>query len=107
MKEPERRFYNDLSKQEQDHWVSELRPHPAIAQLTPLTYLAYQHHPVVYLFCENDEAISLEIQKSMVGGSGVDFKVETCTAGHSPFLSQIDDLIGVVEKMAVVKAVEI
>lgn len=100
MKKPDRRFFNDLSKQEQDHWVSELRPQPAIAQLTPITYTAYKHHPVVYLYCENDEAISFEIQKIMVGNSGVDFKIESCTAGHSPFLSQIDNLLGVVKRMA-------
>lgn len=100
MKETHRRFYNDLSKQDQDHWVSELRRQPAVAQRTPLTYTAYKHHPVVYLYCENDEALPLEVQKTMVADSGVDIKIETCSAGHSPFLSQIDNLVGVIKRMA-------
>jgi len=100
MLEPERRFYNDLSKREQDHWISELRPHPSIAQLTPLTYVAYRHHPVYYLFCENDEALPLELQRMMVVGTGLDFKTETCTAGHSPFLSQPETVLNFVRKLA-------
>lgn len=100
MIEPDRRFYNDLPKEDQDHWVSELRPQPAIAQLTPITYTAYKHHPVVYMYCENDEALLIDIQKMMVEESGVDFKIETCTAGHSPFLSEIDSLLGVVKRVA-------
>jgi pimeloyl-ACP methyl ester carboxylesterase len=101
MLEPDRRFYNDLSKQEQDHWVSELRPHPAIAQLTPLTYTAYLHHPVYYLFCENDEALPLDLQKMMVSNTPVDFKTESCSAGHSPFLSQPETVLNFVNKIAV------
>ena len=100
VKEPHRRFYNDLPKQDQDHWVSELRPQPAIAQLTPLTYTAYKYHPVTYLYCENDEGLPFEVQKTMVEHCDVNLKIETCTAGHSPFLSQIDTLLWVVERMA-------
>lgn len=102
MLEPERRFYNDLSKQEQDHWISELKPHPSIAQLTPITYTAYSYHPSWYLYCENDQALPVEVQKMMVAGvsnAGVDFKTETCTAGHSPFLSQPESVLKVVKKM--------
>lgn len=100
MKEPRRRFFNDLSKQDQDHWLSELRPQLAVVQQTPITYTAYKYHPVVYLYCEKDEALLLEAQKMMVDNAGVDFKIETCTAGHSPFLSQIDSFLGVIKRMA-------
>ena len=99
MDEPERRFYNDLSPQAQDHWVSELRRHPYIAKMTPVTYVAYRYHPVTYLYCEDDEAIPLELQKMMVAGSGLDFQTESCTAGHSPFLSQPETVLGVVNRM--------
>lgn len=99
MEEPERHFYNDLSQREKDHWVSELRRHSAIALMTPLTYVAYRYHPVTYLYCENDEAIPLELQKKMVASSGLKFQIESCTAGHSPFLSQRETVLNVVEKM--------
>ncbi|MCJ1248841.1 hypothetical protein MMC30_006062 [Trapelia coarctata] len=100
MLEPERRFYNDLSKQEQDRWTSELRPHPAVAQLTPLTYVAYRHHPVYYLYCENDEALPVELQKMVVANTGIAFKTENCTAGHSPFLSQPETVLNFVKELA-------
>ena len=98
MQEPERRFYNDLPKQEQDHWVSELKPHPAIAQLTPLTYAAYKKHPVSYLYCTNDEALPLSVQQMMVAGCGVEVQTYSCSAGHSPFLSQPQAVLDTVEK---------
>jgi hypothetical protein len=100
MDEPDRRFYNDLSKEEQDRWVAELAPGPAIAQMTPITYAAYQHYPTTYLYCSGDQALPLEIQEMMVKGSGAPFATETCTSGHSPFLSQPETVLKVVEKIA-------
>ena len=98
MLEPGRRFYNDLSPEEQEKWVRELRPQPAVAQQTPITYVSYQHYPVTYLFCEKDEALPFEVQKMMVGANGPHFKTETCTAGHSPFLSQPEAVLRTVQK---------
>lgn len=102
MLEPARRFYNDLSKEEQDHWVSELKPCPAVAQTTPITQTAYLYHPVTYLFCENDQALPLAVQQSMVQKAeekGVTIHKETCTAGHSPFLSQPEAVLNVAKKI--------
>lgn len=102
MLEPERRFYNDLPPTEQEHWVSLLRPHPAIAQLTPLTNVCYKYVPSTYLFCEKDEALPLEIQKGMVdsvAGEVFQGNMETasCAAGHSPFLSMPERVVEVME----------
>ena len=99
MLEPERRFYNDLPQDAKDRWVSELRPHPAIAQKTPLTYVAYKYHPATYLYCTEDQALPVQVQQMMVKATGVNFKVDSCNSGHSPFLSQPATLLDVVEKM--------
>lgn len=99
MSDPSHRFYNDLPRSQQEHWVAELKQQPAGAQLTPLTYVAYRYHPVSCLFCENDEALPLEAQKMMVAGCGVDVQKFTCIAGHSPFLSQPDVVLEVVVKI--------
>lgn len=103
MLEPEQRFYNDLPKEEQDHWTSELKPCPAIAQLTPITHAAYLHHPVTYLFCEKDEALPLSVQQMMVQkvseGTGITVETETCTAGHSPFLSKPEIDLNLIRKV--------
>ena len=99
MQEPERRFYNDLPKEQQDHWVSELKRSPANAQLTPLTYTAYKKYPVSYLYCTNDQALPISVQEMMVAGCGVDVQTYSCTAGHSPFLSQPQVVLDTVVKM--------
>ncbi|KAL1970746.1 hypothetical protein VTN77DRAFT_2580 [Rasamsonia byssochlamydoides] len=88
--------------EEQDPWVSELKPGPAIAQLTPIIQASYLYHPVTYLFCENDEALPLAVQQMMVQKAeekGVTIRKETCTAGHSPFLSQPETVLNVAKKV--------
>jgi hypothetical protein len=101
MLEPERRFYNDLPEEEQKHWTSELKPCPAIAQMTPLSQVAYLHHPTTYLFCENDQALPFEIQDMIVRKareeSGATIDAAFCTAGHSPFLSQPETVLKLVQ----------
>ncbi|KAL9615976.1 MAG: hypothetical protein Q9160_009100 [Pyrenula sp. 1 TL-2023] len=104
MLEPDKKFYQDLADDEQQHWVSELIECPAIAQLTRITQAAYQDHPSTYLFCETDQALPIQVQQMMVQKAeeaGVSFQKETCTASHSPFLSQPDAILNAVQKIAV------
>lgn len=104
MLEPERRFYSDLPKEEQDQWVSELKPCPATTQLTPITYTAYLHYPVTYLFCDGDEALPVGLQQAMVNkvseAAKVHIDTETCTASHSPFLSQPEVVLKLVANIS-------
>ena len=97
--DPEFRFYHDLEKEAQQHWVSELRACPTASHFAPVTYEAYKYHPVTYLFCEQDQAVPLVIQKQMVAESGIEFRIESCTASHSPFLSQPTVVLRVVRDM--------
>ena len=85
---PEHLFYHDLPPEQQKHWASQLKPQTAIAQKTPLTQVAYSDIPVSYLYCTDDKALPIAVQEAMVKQSGVDVQEFTCTAGHSPFLSQ-------------------
>ncbi|KAH8881127.1 alpha beta-hydrolase [Thozetella sp. PMI_491] len=104
MLDPETRFYNDLSPAEQKKWASQLVECPAVAQLTAITQAAYLHYPSTYLFCDNDQGIPLFLQEQMVADaeavSGRAFRHEHCSAGHSPFLSQPDTILKVIEKIA-------
>jgi hypothetical protein len=103
MLDPETRFYNDLPPDEQAHWTSELIKCPAVAQLTPITNAAYLYHPVTYLFCENDQALPLFLQQEMVKkieeSTGITIEEQTCSAGHSPFLSQPETLLQLVNEI--------
>ena len=99
VEDPQLRFYSDLEKEAQHHWVSELRPFSTASYLAPVTYEAYKYHPVTYLFCEQDQILPLAIQKQMVAESGIEFRIESCTASHSPFLSQPTVVLRVVRDM--------
>lgn len=92
-------FYNDLSEEDIVHWKSEMAPVPLITQTTPITYAAYKHFPVTYLYCTKDQAMPLALQKMMVKNSGVEFKEESCDASHSPFLSMPQAVLDVVKRM--------
>jgi len=94
------RFYGDLDDESAASWLAHTRPHPAVAQLTPLTYTAYLHHPVSYLLCTRDEALPIEAQKGMVASlPGID--VHSVDAGHSPYLSKEAEVVAVIEKVAI------
>lgn len=86
-----------------------------IANATPLTYTAYKYFGCTYLFCEEDRVLGVGLQERMVrenmgrgkkgriggeyDGEGHKGEVDEvrCDAGHSPFLSQVEIVVGVVE----------
>ena len=99
---PEQVFYNDLAKDEKTYYASLLQNQTSASFITPLTYAAWQHHPVSYLFCKNDQAIPLEKQQQIVADSGIESAVRRfeCDAGHSPFLSQPQVVVDMVREIA-------
>ncbi|TVY17165.1 hypothetical protein LARI1_G004568 [Lachnellula arida] len=94
-------FYDDLPTEDQVYYSSELAPVPIATQTAIPTYAAYQHYPSTYLYCSGDAALPLHFQEMLVNGSGVHFQKETCTASHSPFLSQPQVVLDIVKKLAV------
>lgn len=101
--DPALRFYNDLPPSAQQHWISELIKAPRIKEHTALSHAAYLYHPVTYLYCQNDQALPYPVQKRMVetiGRLGVHIEEETCSAGHSPFLSIPETLLLLLKGLA-------
>jgi pimeloyl-ACP methyl ester carboxylesterase len=101
-KTPKEIFYNDLDKKTADEWVNALEPHSYQTFYSPLTYAAWKHVPSTYLYCLQDVAIPLHIQKMMVEetAKGVDFKTDTLNAGHSPFLSMPEEMAKSIRRAA-------
>ncbi|KAJ9622185.1 hypothetical protein H2204_011617 [Knufia peltigerae] len=99
---PEQVFYQDLPVDEQKYWATQVKPQPLITQFNPMTKVAYKNIPVSYLYCENDQALPCSIQKFFVERcrTTVDVTTFTCTAGHSPFLSQPDFFADLVVKVS-------
>ena len=56
-----------------------------------------------YVVCEKDEALLGQLQRNMVKDAqdaGGKVQVETLQSGHCPFLSQPDEVVRIVEKVA-------
>ena len=100
MLDPQTRFFNDMPRENQDDFAGKLRPVPYATQTAKISYTAYKHYPVTYLFCENDKALPLPAQQMMVKQSGAHFKTLTCDAGHSPHLSRPSLVADLIERMA-------
>lgn len=101
-KDPEHFLYGDLSPQEQAHWARQLKPKASAAFLgSGPSYAGWLDVPSSYLFCLNDKAAPLAAQLHMVRGAhaaGAKMQLFTCSAGHSPMLSQPDLVVSVVER---------
>ena len=93
-------FYNDLGEEEQQHWASKLHLQSFISVRKPQTYEGHKYHPLTYLFCTNDQGMPLEVQKGMAEKSGIEYDSETCDAGHSPWLSRPEVVLGLIKKAA-------
>lgn len=85
-------FYNDMPKDEAMRWASMLRPQSWAAVTDGIVqFEACTEIPAHYLFCSEDQALTIEIQRNMVATaetrSGKTFRTEELESSHSPFLS--------------------
>lgn len=89
-KSPRGTFYNDMSDDEAQKWMSKLQPHSYKSFFSPITNAAWRTIPSTYLYCLKDEAIPISYQKEMVEdvAKGIGIHTQTIDAGHSPFLSK-------------------
>jgi hypothetical protein len=93
-------FYNDLPKSVQDEQISKLGVFSYQMYYQKTTWAPYKEVVSSYVYCTKDNAIPLPVQQGMVKGSGVQFKETTVEAGHSPFLSQVDEVVSAIVEVA-------
>ena len=86
---PEKIFYNDMSEDEVKKWVGRLQPHSYQVFHSKVTHATWQEIPSTYLYCEQDNAIPLQVQELMVNefGKGTQIRTDKVGAAHSPMLS--------------------
>ena len=65
-------------------------------ETTVLTRAAWRYVPSTYLITENDQAVPPQFQGMFAAKAKA--KVETCTSGHSPHLSQPQMLINKIDE---------
>ncbi|PVH86235.1 alpha/beta-hydrolase [Cadophora sp. DSE1049] len=93
-------LYNDLPSVEADHYFSLLQPSALTTFFGPVNYVASDLKiPKAYLICEKDMAIPVTHQEKIVDTVG-GFKKIRCQCGHSPFLSQPDLTVRVIDEFA-------
>lgn len=67
-------------------------------QTTKLTRASWRYIPSTYLICEGDQAAPPQYQEMFAANANS--RVERCSAGHSPHLSQVDMLVQKIEGAA-------
>ena len=97
-------FYDDLSEAEQERHVALLQPHKYETVLeSEVSYAAWRFVECTYLLCKLDKAILYETQLKIVArarGKGISVKTEELEAGHSPFLSMPEVVVGCLRRAA-------
>lgn len=93
-------FYNDLPAEEQQHHVAQLQSFSYQMVSMKTSWEPYKEVDCSYLYCTKDQAIPLSVQQAMVKGTGVQFNETTVEAGHSPFLSRVEETVRVVVGVA-------
>lgn len=92
MSDPKTVFYNDVSDEDAQTAISELKCHSEPALSTPSGPPAWPDSAYdgkrAYIQATLDGAIPFVAQDAMVTYSGVQWDVKKLEAGHSPFLSQ-------------------
>ena len=94
-------FYNDLSEEDAQKWISKLNKHATQAFEAPCTWAAWKHIPSTYLFCGRDNAVTVAGQEALISQPGANFDVVRFEdASHSPFLSMPKETADVIRRAA-------
>lgn len=89
-------FYNDLPIADQQDWHAKLQSHSYATIWAKATAASWRVVDTSYLLCEDDIAITAQGQQAMIDGvkeGGGEIEVTRIKAGHSPFLSRIDETV--------------
>jgi pimeloyl-ACP methyl ester carboxylesterase len=99
---PEEIFYHDCDPAQIQSAIAALQPHSYQTFHSPCTYAAWKDVPSTYLYCIQDAAIPLAVQKMMVEGTGQGsgMRTETVDASHSPFFSKPDEVTAAIRRAA-------
>ncbi|KAJ5772748.1 hypothetical protein N7457_007644 [Penicillium paradoxum] len=85
-------FYHDMSPEEQQNAIANLKPQPQKSFREPALHEPWHEMPSMYLFCDQDGAIPLSAQESFAKllGTPVTYHVD---GSHSAFLSMPEKVI--------------
>ncbi|KAI9044543.1 uncharacterized protein KD926_000454 [Aspergillus affinis] len=96
-------FYNDIDAEKARSLAKDKVTHNYGAATGAMTHAPWKDIPCMYVHCLKDLAIMMGLQKSMVKDAlegGGRLVTKDMHPGHCPFLSQADELIGLVVSVA-------
>lgn len=100
-------FYNDvLPRSRAEELARENVTHNIMVVNGDVEGVPWMDVESTYVVCEKDDALLAPLQRSMVKDAqeaGEKVRVETLESGHCPFLSQPDEVVRIVEKVAAKK----
>ncbi|KAF2665235.1 alpha/beta-hydrolase [Microthyrium microscopicum] len=91
-------FYHDVQKDAAQKAAESLQPFAAMTLNKEQTYAPWKHLPSIYIICEDDKILLPAHQEAMASQEGGLWTVVRMKSGHSPFLSQPNELAAVIEQ---------
>ena len=97
-------FYADVSPEDRYKAMQRLRPQPLAISTTPVTLTEerFGSVPRWYIECTLDHAIRINLQRTMVKSTPC--KVLRLECGHSPFFSNPEELVELLEAIAAARS---
>lgn len=91
-----------MSEAEAEIWCQKLEYQARTKPMPPVESPCWDLDvPFTYVTCTKDKATPLELQKTMIDRvKRDDWIIEQCESGHSPFLSQPDKIVSLIQKTA-------
>jgi pimeloyl-ACP methyl ester carboxylesterase len=93
-------FYNDVPDDLRATAIKLIHRFPSQVLGGKQVYAPWKHVAATYIICEDDLALTPPSQEWFAGQAGGKWTVERIKAGHSPFLSQPENLAGLVIRAA-------
>lgn len=90
---PEVIFYHDMNSEAQKKAISALKHQSAAVFTDVVTYEPWHDIECMYFFCDDDRALPLLVQRQMAQMLGPCAATFHSVASHSPFLSQVGDVV--------------
>ena len=106
MKDPKDVFYNDVSPEVAEPWISQLKPQSAVSFASAVDSVAWNSGfmPCTYVKAEKDQGVYFWLQEKMLDGvsekSGQPWKIVNTDSGHSAWLTQIPTIVQLIEAAA-------
>jgi pimeloyl-ACP methyl ester carboxylesterase len=94
---PREIFYGDLSEEDADRAIGQLKPESLAAFTEMQSAAAWRNVPSTYVLCEQDRAIPLAAQEQMSARATNTHRLAT---SHSPFLSKPADVARLIARAA-------